>query len=246
MTIGIWRAGILAWFQATVSAANVLEAATNSGTLTVEKTTANVGYDATIHFEVESAASKLIELTTWDGNDLKKGTVPVGGVTTDVNLVDATIADETYVLAVNAWITDDSTNDGTGHADRFFAGLQSASTETRKVTYTYTNTDDTGALLTNEEVYFYCATTNGGYGKGSEGVSGESGKRQQLSVSVNDLLYDSDDDEENDTYHDASNKLIIGYLFVRFEGSKRIHNENTTYTATIIATAGRGAAANNA
>lgn len=233
-------------FEATVNAANVLQSASNSGALTVDTTASTVGYDATIHFEVEDPGAKLIELTTWDSGVLKKGTVPVGGVVGDVNLTTATVADETYVLAVKAWITDDSADDGTGHADRFFAGLQSSSSETRKVTYSYTGKTPSNTILGTGDVYFYCAATSTTYTEASEGISGASGKRQQLSVSVSDLLYDSNEDSVVDAYNNASNKKTIGYLYVRFEGSTRIHSDSNTYTATIDATAGTSAAANNA
>ena len=247
----------VAWFKA-ANSLTLDRAATNSGTLTVEKTSASVTMAAKVNFVVEDPGLKQVELTTWVSSALKKGTVPenlspsasAGDIAANVRLVDATVADETYKLAVKAYVTDDSTEEEkaeAGHDAAWLAGMETYQNDTttkNHVTYSYANTDGTGSVLLTNEVFFYCASDET-YTEGHEGISGASGKTQQLDVDMKSLYVDGNDlDSDPDHWATSADPVTIGYLYVRFEGSLRVHTQNS-YTAVIAAAAASGAAAAN-
>lgn len=142
---------------------------------------------------------------------------------------------------MKVYLTDTSSEAEKGQQDHnaSWAAALNASDAVRKVTFSYSSSDASGKLNTNE-VYFYTTTAEAAYAKGSEGISGASGKTQQLSKAI----ADSTDGTYANTAVGQANAVTIGYLHVRFDGSQRLHSGS--YGATIVSTAGTGAAAANA
>lgn len=132
-------------------------------------------------------------------------------------------------VPVLAWIEDTSADKSAGdHTAVWRQAIQDATSAfTGKVTFDYTNADDSGALLLGTEVYFYgTQDAPTAFNKASEVAGSASGG---IDFTVSAKLLTTDHESEG-------NALTIGYLVVRYEGSVRNHTHGTEYSATIAAT----------
>lgn len=200
------------------------------GSVGVTKTASSLNYEATINVKY-TVPSKNVNLTTWSGNDIKKGTVPPNVTdNSNVTLVDASLSDDTFAIEVLAYLTDTSTNKSEeGHDAAWAAGVKglTENAASKTLTFSYDQDVDTGTLLLDTEVYFCAAKSTAAaaaYAKASEGVSGAEGKTQSFAINAKDLI-DSNVGEANATR--------VGWLYVRIEGSVRQHDNTKDYTATI-------------
>lgn|GEM_PF-1796337 len=247
-----------AWFQASTKAATIQQDQSVTGSLSVDKTQVELDLlKAKITFAVD-LTNQHIDLTTWGTGDnaekLYTGVVPStldpaankATVASNVQLGDAIASpytDHVLILPVTAVLSDtsdQSEQNQTGHAAEWKAAVYAKRSETRKVTFSYDGIASSSILGANE-VYFYCASgTQGTYTKASEGVSGALGKRQQLDVTIEQLI-----NIENNAMTSVKAAVTIGYLYVRYEGTERVHTSNS-YSVTLAAEAGTGAAVDNA
>ena len=146
------------------------------------------------------------------------------------------------IYPVTAVLSDDSTEaeqSAPGHDAAWKAAVYASKDTVKHVQFTCTTTGSASALG-NDEVYFYAlAGESATYDKSKEGVSGASGKTQGVGCSVESLINIS-----GGAMTGVKSAQTIGYLYVRLEGSLRVHVSDS-YSVTLTATSADGAAAAN-
>lgn len=244
--------GTAAWFQTSSATAAINKDAGITGSITVNDPDVELeDLAAKITFSV-ALSDSTIGLSTWDSSTMKTGILP-DTVASDANAstiaanfrsetVDSPYTGYVGIYAVTAVLSDDSTAEeklAAGHDAQWKSAVYAQRTVAKHVQFTCTtvgDSDDMGA----DEVFFYCAASNTTYAKANEGVSGTSGKTQGLGCTVEDLITISEG-----AMTGVKAAQTIGYLYVRLEGSLRVHT-GTSYAVTLTATATDGAAAANA